>query len=592
MDFINKIVPITNKHISTYAGTPTQELGQLYKHYQDKQDTVLNSRGELEDALDIASSTLDDEDRNLFNQVTGNIRNELSSLSEQNYVGNLDKKLINQSRKFKTMYSQFAENTARKQKFKEELAKSGKSEQEQQMYLDFAKRKSGNLQYDPITGGIRNKFIPTDIIKDPDAHALMGELDNLIPTQEGKEYINPETGERKNYPFEGATLENNYKRKQVTPEIQKRIEARVMDLPYQNWLRRQAEIGGKDFAEQKHKQFMSSILSGLSVNQFDNNSIDYEEVTKSVLKGQKERKQVQKENEGIGDLLLPTPYNKKPFNAENIGDLNSLANEAQEKGDKEKANNIVKYRDNIDKKYGLQYGKDYEVINLGVGKKLRILNDNKKELIERANSDIQKDATPSTKLFKTIGFDKESDYKSLDRNLQQTLGNLSSTNWIADDKMKALYHPEDAITGEPLNKEQLTKLKNVQFAGINLTTDGVYYRGRSNSSSKEQDSSDSTKSDFNFRIKVPNQADVINSLIKSGRITPQVGNAYKVSQGLDTNFGNYKKIELPNLQPLLVKKFLPSEGKEGYQVTKGKDTIELSTYEDLLQLLSNYQTIK
>jgi len=588
MDFINKIVPVTSKHISTYAGLPTQELGQLYSHYQGKQDKVLNSKGELEDALDMASANLDDEDRNLFNSATGNLRNDLSKLSEQDYVGNLDTKLINQARKFKSMYSQFAENTARKQKFKEELAKSGKSEQEQQMYLNYARQKSGGLQYDPITGAVKNKFIPVSIVKDPDAHAIMGELDNLIPVQEGKEYINPETNERKPYPFEGATLENNYKRKQVTPEIQKKIENRIMDLPYQNWLKMQAELGGKEYAEQKHKEFVSSIVNGLSISQYNNNSIDYEDVTKSLLKGQKERKQIEKENAVVGDLLLPTPYNKKSFEADNIGHINSLANEAEQKGDTERAKNIVQYRDRIDKQFGLKYGKDYEVLNMGVGKTLRILNDGKKSLIEKANLAVQQDAMSSTQLFKTFGFDKESDYKSLDRNLQQSLGNLSSANVLSDDKMKAQYHPEDASTGKPLSKEQLTKMKNVEFGGINLTTDGVYYKGRSSGSSKEQNSEDSSKSDFNFRIKVPNQIEVVNNLVKSGKIESWIAKAYIASQGLDNMFGNYKKIKVEGFPEILVKKNLPSEGLKGEYTIKTPNGNDVAvSYEDLLGKLSN-----
>ena len=289
------------------------------------------------------------------------------------------------------------------------------------------------------------------------------------------------------------------------------------------------------------------------------------------------------EDKLVGKLTLGTPMNRKMFDADHIADLNSLAIKEGEAGNKEKQTHIANYIKRIEDKYGIKYGKDYEQVNILGVNKLRILNDSKKHLVEQANADIQKDAMNTTAEYPHYSFSKKSSNEIMNNNFQQTMANLTEKNKVWDDKHNALFTPMDANTNQPLTIKQMSKLKNAQFMNITTTPHGVYYTGRSNGSSKEQEEG-STDSDFTFNIKAPNEGKTLDTLVQLGEMTHGEKNAYMKLQGLDDNFGNFKQVDFKGSK-LLIKKVLPSEGGDGYVVKNSAGTRKVSSFGDLVKLI-------
>ena len=588
------ITAITSKYVPQYVGGIDKEVNSLLKDYQTKQDTVLNSANELNDSFGIAASQLDATDRESFNKYTAGIKENLKKYTENDYVGNLDRKIIHDSNQFKSIYSVFQDNTKRKQKFIDDISKSGLSEDKQQKYLALANKKNGSLQYDPITQGVNNKFSPIEVIKNPDVNKMINLLDGQIPKEKGYDYMSPDGKQFSSVPRpELNYVKREYDRKIINDRTIANINNKLITDPeYNNFYQRNIELGGKKYAEEEHSKTLQSIVSGLKVGEFNSQSFKTDDMVEYGMKQSMERaskKAIERESDLVGDSILETPINFKTHNFENLADLTSEYNKAFQSGDKDKVTNLANYINKFEKKYGVTYGQDYEQLNLGITKKQRILNDAKKHLVEQATEDIKQDAMNTTSSYKSFGFNKEADNKIMDRNFQQMLGNLTSKNTLSDDKTNALYTPMDIKTNEPLSIKQMQNLKNAQFGSSILTSHGVYYTGRSNGSNKEQDSSGSTDSDFNFLLKVPNQLQVLTNLENLHNITSGQKKAYIKLQGLDDNYGNFKTIDVRGSK-LMVKKLLPSDGEgTGYKVKNTSGTKTIATFEELVDLLGTLE---
>jgi hypothetical protein len=561
MNFENNIRPITNKYVSQYVGTPLAELGNIYDKHQEKQDTAINSRNELLDSIESASALLHPEDREMFKQYAGNKVGELQKISREEYVGNLDTKLRNDASKFKAIYGQLKENSTRREKFDEALAGSDLGADTQQLYMQYAQKMNGKSTFDPITGSLSHKFVAPSILKDPDAHTYVAELDGLVDKVKGRYYVNPITGKTNNFQLEGYTHKVDTENKQISPQKEVEIRDRIKG-GYRKTYDRDLELGGKEYADKKQNNFENSVLSALKVGTSSSSVSELTDVAKDDIKEAhkttRESQKQKKEQTDMDALAGVESVIYRRHDLDNIGAINSKALQLQEKGDTTNANNIIAYRDRIDKKYGLKYGVDYTSYSVAGKQGYHVINDNKKHLIELANADIQKDAMPVTQLNQNYVFTKAEEQNTLNRHLSDNLANLSTDEW-GDDKMTAMYHPTDAHTGEPLTKVQMAKLKNITFSAMQLTPDGIIYSGRSNSSNKDQNENDSTDSDFKFHIKMPNQESILKGLVNSGKVEPKVAHAYQLTQGLTSNYGNSKTIKIHGKPDLIIKQFLPSD---------------------------------
>ena len=583
---------ITNKYVPQYVGNVNEEVGTLLKDYQTKQTTVLNAANELDDSFGIAASQLDETDRKGFEQYTKGIKDSLKGYTDEEYVGNLDRKIVHQGNQFKNIYGVFKDNTARKRKFVEDITKSGLSEDEQQRYLTLANKKNGSLQYDPINGSVANRFNPIEVIKNPDANKMLSLIEGIIPVDKGIEYVSPDLKQVSKVPRPDlGFLERSYERKIINNDTVGKISSKLTNDPeYQQYYQRQLELGGggekgKEYANAKHNQILKSITSGLQLGEKNNESIKLDDIVSHNMKKKADVEKDAEEEKLVGKLTLGTPMNKKMFNADHIADMNSLSIEANEKGDTQRGKDIAGYTKRIEDKYGIKYGKDYEQISILGVKKLRILNDSKKHLVEQANADIQKDAMNTTTEYPHFSFSKKSSNEIMSSNFQQSMGNLTQKNTFATDKHNALYTPMDANTNEPLTIKQMSKLKNAQFMNISTTPNGLYFTGRSNGSSKEQEEG-STDSDFTFNMKVPNEGKVLDVLVQLGEMSSGKKNAYMKLQGVDDNYGNYKQIDVRG-NKVLVKKVLPSEGGSGYIAKHSKGVEKFNTFSDLVEFLGN-----
>jgi hypothetical protein len=245
MNFENNIRPITNKYVSQYVGTPLAELGNIYDKHQEKQDTAINSRNELLDSIESASALLHPEDREMFKQYAGNKVGELQKISREEYVGNLDTKLRNDASKFKAIYGQLKENSTRREKFDEALAGSDLGADTQQLYMQYAQKMNGKSTFDPITGSLSHKFVAPSILKDPDAHTYVAELDGLVDKVKGRYYVNPITGKTNNFQLEGYTHKVDTENKQISPQKEVEIRDRIKG-GYRKTYDRDLELGGKN----------------------------------------------------------------------------------------------------------------------------------------------------------------------------------------------------------------------------------------------------------------------------------------------------------------------------------------------------------
>lgn len=590
MGIFSNISPITSKYASRYVGNPNQEIATLGEYLQKRQDNVLSARDDLQSALDITRRGLDDEDGAVFNVYAKDLRDKLNKLSSEDYVGNLDNHLRNQAVEFKNTASHFVENSQRKQKFREALSTSGLSEEEQMMHLLYARKKSGNLTYNPATGRIDNKFMPVEIIKNPDTSKVIERLKNEIVPTETTLYVDPSDPKKQSkLPFDGA-LTRKVKERRIDTNKEKEIENMMLNnADYAKYIQRMKEMGGNEYAYAKHQANMASIFSGLRVGDFSNDTYEpnaiAEDVKKHIAKKNVDKEYERKEDEEIGNLVLPTPANNKLHNFERVSDIDRQAIKWQSEGNNERANSVNEYKKRKLAQYGLSES-DYNSTNWGVGHN-ESYKSGKEDRFRMLNEDLKKDANVSTTMYKTITFNKESQLGVLDRSFQHSLGNLTTGS-----KKGSSYIPEDLLTGKALNEDQMKKLNNAKFSGIVLTSNGAYYVGRSSGSDKNRDSKGdgSSDSDFNFRIKVPNQIDVLTNLVSMKKLDGKTANSMIATQGIDDNFGQSKPVKTDK-GTVYVKRILPSEKKAGqgdYEVrTRSGEKEYVDTYQDLLKLLNN-----
>ena len=470
---------------------------------------------------------------------------------------------------------------------------SGLSEEEQALTLNYARRKSGDLVFNPVTGRLDNKFVPVNIIKNPDVSQVIDKLKNEIVPEETTLYVDPnDTTKKSRIPFDGA-LEEKIKQRVLTKEKVADIENMMLNNPnYKDYISRMAEIGGKEYAEAKHKSNMASIVSGLNVGNFSQSTFSLNDIDKEVIKHGKiksmDRKQEEADSRLVDDLVLPTSINSKLHDFETIGDLDRDIISSKEKGDNIRSSDVTAYKKRLQDKYHLS-NKDYDLYNLWLTHHESVPND-KKQLFRKMSEDIKADSQLSSTSHKTFTLSKESDLKVLDRSFKHALSNLHSNS-----KSGMGMLAEDAQTGQPLSDEQKKYLNDAEFTGIVTSSDGVYYMGRSfsNKGNREEKGDGTGKGDFTFRVKVPNQGDVISTLVKMKKLDAKTGQSLILTQGLDRNFGNKKPIRLSNGENIYVKRLLPSERpSEGgdYQISRPNgEKINVSSYEELLKIINKLQ---
>ena len=77
-------------------------------------------------------------------------------------------------------------------------------------------------------------------------------------------------------------------------------------------------------------------------------------------------------------------------------------------------------------------------------------------------------------------------------------------------------------------------------------------------------------------------------MVKLGQINEGDKLAYIKLQGLDTNFGNYKKFKLSDGREVVVKKLLPSDEQGvGYILKDNKSTYKIDSFQDLIKTISD-----
>ena len=587
MGIFSRLNPKLTNYVSSYVGNPFSEVVNLAQARQLKQQKVIDTRDDLGEALSMASRNLDDEDRQAFAVYSNQLRDELSQISEDKYVGNLDNKLRNKAIDFQNTHSHFKENTERKQKYIEALAQSGLSEEEQAMYLNYAKAKSGTINYDPINKGIRNKFVPVNILKAPDVKGVVNSLKGEIPTEERTYYVNPENPKQvSEMPVAGWHTAKVKQRVVGKDRVEKIGDMLLNDPDYVKYIKRTAELGGKDYAEKKHTEILKSIVSGVSVGDFSNTEIKEDESSKELRthanKKLFDKKLEDKESEDLNGMLLPTPQNSRMHEFKDVGDIDREANTNFEKGNKEVGNNQVAYKNRLLKKYGLS-AKDYELMNYAGYHKVQVSAE-KKKLFDMVNRDLEKDSQVATTTYKSFTPNKESQLGMLDRNFEAMVGNLTTGS-----RKGSAYIPEDMLTGKPLDEDQMKKLKNVKYVSTILTSDGVFQIGRSSGSEKDRKDG-ASESDFTFRLKPTNQEDILRNLVKMKKIDGKTATSLMLTQGVDNMYGEKKRIPLHNKQTLFVRRVLPSEDKQGveYEISDlSGNKVTASNYNELLGIINN-----
>lgn len=148
---------------------PTEWLktyGTALDYLQTKQTNVLNQKAEIEAAGSLFD--VDENDRDEWTKYKSKVDEQLSTYSDDDYVGNMETPIKKQALQFKKVAKGFEENALRRQKYLAKGQELGLSNEDITRYINASEGEK-KLTYDEKFG-FSNKFTGIALAKKPDVH--------------------------------------------------------------------------------------------------------------------------------------------------------------------------------------------------------------------------------------------------------------------------------------------------------------------------------------------------------------------------------------------------------------------------------------